>query len=141
MKLADIMTRDVTVVSPTDSARRAAQVMDELNVGVLPVCDGRRIVGMVTDRDLTIRITALGKNPEQARVEDAMSTNVRWCFEDENVEAVIRKMGDTQIRRLPVVDRDHNLVGIVSLGDVATKSDDVAEQTLEDISEPSEPDR
>ena len=141
MKLADIMTRDVTVVSPTDSARRAAQVMDELNVGVLPVCDGRRIVGMVTDRDLTIRITALGKNPEQARVEDAMSTNVRWCFEDEDVEAVIRKMGDTQIRRLPVVDRDHNLVGIVSLGDVATKSDDVAEQALEDISEPSQPDR
>ncbi|MCH8686044.1 CBS domain-containing protein [Pedomonas mirosovicensis] len=141
MKVADIMTRDVTVVSPNDSARRAAQIMDELNVGVLPVCDGRRIVGMVTDRDLTVRVTALGKNPESCRVEEAMSSNVRWCFEDEDVESVIEKMGDTQIRRVPVVDRDHNLVGIVSLGDIATKSDEVAEEALEGISEPSEPDR
>jgi len=141
MKLADIMTRDVTVVSPNDSVQRAAQIMDELNVGVLPVCDGRRIVGMVTDRDLTVRITAQGKSPEQSRVEEAMSTNVRWCFEDEDVESVIEKMGDTQIRRLPVVDRDKNLVGIVSLGDIATKSDEVAEEALEGVSQPSEPDR
>lgn len=141
MKLADIMTRDVTVVSPNDNVQRAAQIMDELNVGALPVCDGRRIVGMVTDRDLTVRIAAQGKSPEQARVEEAMSTNVRWCFEDEDVESVIEKMGDTQIRRLPVVDRDHNLVGIVSLGDIATKSDEVAEEALEGVSQPSEPDR
>lgn len=141
MKLADIMTRDVTVVSPNDSVRRAAQVMDELNVGVLPVCDGQRIVGMVTDRDITVRVTAAGKNPEDSKVEEAMSTNVRWCFEDEDVESVIEKMGDSQIRRIPVVDRDHNLVGIVSLGDIAVKSDEVAEQALEGISEPSEPDR
>lgn len=141
MKLADIMTRDVTVVSPNDSAQRAAQIMDELNVGSLPVCDGRRILGMVTDRDLTVRIAAQGKSPDQARVEEAMSTNVRWCFEDEDVEAVIEKMGDTQIRRLPVVDRDKNLVGIVSLGDIATKSDEVAEEALEGVSRPSEPDR
>lgn len=141
MKLADIMTRDVTVVSPGDTAQRAAQIMDELNVGALPVCDGRRIIGMVTDRDLTVRIAAQGKSPDQARVEEAMSTNVRWCFEDEDVESVIERMGDTQIRRLPVVDRDHNLVGIVSLGDIATKSDDMTEDALEDISQPSEPDR
>lgn len=141
MKLADIMTRDVTVVSPNDSVQRAAQIMDELNVGALPVCDGRRIVGMVTDRDLTVRVTAQGKSPEQCRVEEAMSTNVRWCFEDEDVDSVIEKMGDTQIRRLPVVDRDHNLVGIVSLGDIATKSDEVAEEALEGVSQPSEPDR
>ena len=141
MKLADIMTRDVTVVAPTDSVQRAAQIMDELNVGALPVCDGRRIIGMVTDRDLTVRIAAQGKSPDQARVEEAMSTNVRWCFEDEDVESVIEKMGDTQIRRLPVVDRDHNLVGIVSLGDIATKSDEVAEEALEGVSQPSEPDR
>ncbi len=96
---------------------------------------------MVTDRDLTVRIAAQGKSPDQARVEEAMSTNVRWCFEDEDVESVIEKMGDTQIRRLPVVDRDHNLVGIVSQGDIATKSDDMTEDALEDISQPSEPDR
>ena len=141
MKLADIMTRDVTVVSPNDTVQRAAQIMDELNVGALPVCDGRRILGMVTDRDLTVRITAQGKSPDQTRVEEAMSTNVRWCFEDEDVESVIEKMGDTQIRRLPVVDRDKNLVGIVSLGDIATKSDEVAEEALEGVSQPSEPDR
>lgn len=141
MKLADIMTRDVTVVSPTDSVQRAAQIMDELNVGSLPVCDGRRIIGMVTDRDLTVRIAAQGRSPEEARVEEAMSTNVRWCFEDEDVDAVIEKMGDTQIRRLPVVDRDHNLVGIVSLGDIAVKSDDIAEEALEGVSRPASPDR
>lgn len=141
MKLADIMTRDVTVVAPTDSVQRAAKIMDELNVGSLPVCDGRRIIGMVTDRDLTVRIAAQGRSPEDARVEEAMSTNVRWCFEDEDVDAVVEKMGDTQIRRLPVVDRDHNLVGIVSLGDIALKSDEIAEEALEGVSRPSEPDR
>ena len=141
MKLADIMTRDVTVVTPTDSVQRAAQIMDELDVGALPVCDGRRIIGMVTDRDLTVRIAAQGKSPEDARVEEAMSTNVRWSFEDEDVETVIAKMGDTQIRRLPVVDRDHNLVGIVSLGDVAIKTDEVVEEALEGVSQPLDPDR
>jgi CBS domain-containing protein len=94
MKVSEVMTRDVKVVAPNDTVRRAAQIMDDLNVGALPVCDGQILVGMITDRDITIRATAGGKAPDQARVSDVMSTDVRWCFEDDGVDEVIRKMSD-----------------------------------------------
>lgn len=141
MRVSDVMTRDVTVVNPGDSIRRAAQLMDELNVGAIPVCDGRRLVGMITDRDITVRATAAGRNPEATPVSDAMSGEVRWCFLDDDVEDAARTMSDVQIRRLPVVDQDQHLMGIVSLGDLATdKAGDVA-GTLGRISEPSAPGR
>ncbi|MGN6390090.1 MAG: CBS domain-containing protein, partial [Burkholderiaceae bacterium] len=144
-RISEIMTRDVRAVSPHEVVQRAAQLMNELNVGALPVCDGDRLVGMVTDRDIAVRVTAAGRAPDQAHVEEAMSADVRWCFEDQPLDEVMRQMAGTQIRRVPVVSHDdaHRLVGIVSLGDLATRAagDDQVEQTVEKISSPSEPDR
>ncbi|RJF98774.1 CBS domain-containing protein [Noviherbaspirillum saxi] len=140
--IADIMTRDVRSVSPQETVMRAAQLMDEMNVGSLPVCDGQKLIGMVTDRDITIRATAAGQAPERAHVEDVMSQQVRWCFDDQPVDEVMEQMADTQIRRVPVLDHDtHQLVGIVSLGDMATKHSAQVDRTLGEISSPSQPDR
>ena len=141
-RIAEVMTRDVRSVSPQETIRRAAQMMDELNVGALPVCDGQKLVGMVTDRDITIRAVAAGQSPDSAHVEDVMSAAVRWCFDDQTVDEVMQQMGDSQIRRVPVVDHDtKELIGIVSLGDMATKHSAQVDRTLEEISSPSEPDR
>ena len=122
--VAEVMTRDAHVVSPQESVQRAAQLMDELNVGALPVCDGHKLVGMVTDRDITIRATAAGRSPADAHVDEVMSTEVRWCFEDEPLDEVMKKMAGTQIRRVPVISHDDQkrLVGIVALGDLLAKS-------------------
>jgi CBS domain-containing protein len=141
MRVADVMTRDVAVVRPDDAIRHAAQKMDELNVGVLPVCKGRRLVGMITDRDITVRATAAGRLPHEAKVEDAMSGDVRWCFEDASTAEVLDMMRQVQIRRVPVIDRDKNLVGLVTLGDLATEEVRGADIALRDISQPSRPDR
>jgi CBS domain-containing protein len=141
-QVADVMTRDVRVVSPKDSIQRAAQFMDELNVGVVPVCDGSRLLGMVTDRDITVRGVAAGKMADTP-VTEVMSEHVRWCYEDQDIDEVMDEMRDAQIRRLPVVDHDKKLVGIVSLGDLADRGSDDKRvgETLKDISTPSEPDR
>jgi CBS domain-containing protein len=141
-RIAEVMTRDVRSVSPQETIRRAAQMMDELNVGALPVCDGQKLVGMVTDRDITVRGVAAGQSPDAAHVADVMSGSVRWCFDDQTVDEVMQQMGDSQIRRVPVVDHDtQELVGIVSLGDLATKHSAQVDRTLEEISSPAEPDR
>jgi CBS domain-containing protein len=141
-QIADVMTRDVRVVAPRDTLQRAAQCMDELNVGAVPVCDGDKLIGMVTDRDLAVRAVAAAK-PADTAVEEVMSANVRWCYDDQPVDEVLDEMRDTQIRRVPVIDRDHRLVGIVSLGDLAERANDRARvaETLHDISTPSQPDR
>jgi CBS domain-containing protein len=140
--VSDIMTRNVQWVSPQESLQRAAQIMDELNVGALPVCDGDRLVGIVTDRDITVRATSAGIAPDEAVVDEVMSTDVRWCFEDQLVDEVMQQMADTQIRRVPVVshDEDHRLLGIVSLGDLANNQTAGIDRTLEEVSFPSEPD-
>lgn len=136
------MTRDVQFLSPEDSVRRAAQMMDEFNIGSLPVCDGPKLVGMITDRDITVRSTAAGQSPESTRVGDVMSTDVRTCYATQGVDEVLEQMGDVQIRRVPVVDQQsHTLVGIVALGDMATKHSVGIEDALQEISTPSEPDR
>ena len=136
------MTKDVQFISPEDSVRRAAQMMDEFNVGAIPVCDGDKLVGMITDRDITVRSTAAGQAPETTRVGDVMSTDVRTCNASQSVDEVLSQMGNVQIRRVPVVDQaSHTLVGIVSLGDMATSQSKGIEQALEEISSPSEPDR
>lgn len=141
-RVAEIMTRGVRAMRPSDSVVLAAQAMDELNVGVVPVCDGERLVGMVTDRDITIRAVAQGKADQGVTLSSVMSSEVSWCYEDQNVDEVMRDMSKRQIRRLPVVDRDKHLVGMVSLGDIAAKSDgDQVSESLADISEPAEPDR
>ena len=141
MRIADVMTRDVAVVSPRHSLREAAGRMDELNVGALPVCDGKRLVGIVTDRDITVRCTAAGASPVFTQVHEAMTDEVRYCFEDAPVEEAEQEMVRLQIRRLPVVDDRKRLVGMVTLGDLATDRAPGTEQTLRAISEPSEPDR
>ncbi len=142
-QVCDVMTRDVRVVAPSDSMQRAAQCMDELNVGSVPVCDGQKLVGMVTDRDITVRGVAANKAAASTPVSDVMSTSVRWCTEDQPVGDVMDEMRDAQIRRMPVVDQDKKLVGIISLGDLADRGADDARvgEVLRDISTPSEPDR
>lgn len=141
MKIQDLMTRDVAVVSPETTLQKAAQLMDELNVGVLPVCEGSKLLGMITDRDITVRATAAGLAPGQTKVSEAMTSDVRFCYADEDVDEVVRTMGDVQIRRVPVVDQDKRLVGIVSLGDLADDRISGAGRTLRRISTPAEPDR
>jgi CBS domain-containing protein len=140
--IADVMTREVQSIAPSESIQRAAQLMDELNVGALPVCEGQKLIGIVTDRDITVRATSAGQMPEDATVETVMSTDVRVCHPQQTVDQVLDEMGDVQIRRVPVVDPDtRNLIGIVSLGDMATKHSAGIDHTLENISSPSRPDR
>ena len=122
--VAEVMTRNVQVVSPQESLQRAAQLMDELDVGALPVYNGEQLVGMVTDRDITVRGTAAGLPPQETHIDEVMSANIRWCFEDQPLDEVMIQMADSQVRRIPVLSHDdqRKLVGIVSLGDVATKT-------------------
>ncbi|GLU32048.1 CBS domain-containing protein [Trinickia caryophylli] len=139
-RVADVMTRDAVTLAPNETVRAAARMMDELNVGALPVCDGKRLVGMVTDRDIAVRAVSAGMDLESP-VERIASEPVAWCFEDDDVNAVHDKMADRQIRRLPVVDNEKHLVGVVSLGDLATHEDGNMSSTLGAISSPSGPDR
>lgn len=137
--VAEIMTTDVQVIGPQETLQLAAQLMDRLDVGSLPVCDGRRLLGMVTDRDITVRGTAAGLAPDEACVSDVMSTGTEWCTEDQDTEEVLRQMGYAQVRRLPVINVDRELVGIVSIGDLATKQPGPVDQAVREISEPTEP--
>ena len=138
MRLSEVMSRDVQIANPDDTLAEAALRMSDHGVGALPVCNGRKVLGMVTDRDLVVRGIARHLDPETTQVQRCMTEGVQWCFDDEDVEAAARKMAEHQLRRLIVVDRDKNLVGMVALGDVARASDDrVSGDTLESISEPS----
>lgn len=119
MRVSECMTRDVSLANPTDTIAEAAKAMAYLDAGALPVRDGDRLVGMITDRDIAIRAVALGKGPD-ARVAEVMSAEVLYCFEDEEIDDVLRNMADIQVRRLPVLDKAKRLVGIVSLADLAT---------------------
>jgi CBS domain-containing protein len=122
MRVSEAMTRDVRVATPGQTIRDVAKVMDEIDAGVLPVGENDRLIGMITDRDIAVRAVAQGKGPDTP-VRDIMSKDVKYCFEDEDLEHVAKNMGDIQVRRLPVVDREKRLVGIVSLGDVAQNED------------------
>jgi CBS domain-containing protein len=139
MQLQEIMTIDVAVVRPTATLAEAAEKMCTLNVGILPVCDDDRLVGMITDRDITIRATAKELDPKNTIVFDCMSPEVFYCFEDQDPIEAERIMADKQVRRLPVLTRKKQLAGIISLGDLATKSGQVQEtgRTLRKISEPA----
>jgi CBS domain-containing protein len=142
-QVSDVMTRDVRSVAPGDTLQRVAQCMDELNIGSVPVCDGQKLVGMVTDRDIAVRGVAAAKPAERTPVSEVMSGSVRWCTEDQDVDDVMDEMRDAQIRRMPVVDQQKRLVGILSLGDLADRGADESRvgEVLRDISTPSEPDR
>jgi CBS domain-containing protein len=136
-KIADIMSTDVQTLQPQESLRRAAQCMRTLDVGALPVCDGERLLGMLTDRDITVRAIADGLNPDQACVSDIMSPDVECCSADQDVEEAKQLMGDRQIRRLPVIDAKRRLVGIVSLGDLALRQSGNIDRAVREISRPS----
>ncbi len=122
MRVAEAMTRDVRVASPDQSIRDVARIMADLDIGSLPVGENDRLVGMITDRDIVVRALAQGKTLD-AKVRDVMSQDVKYCYEDDEIANVAHNMGDIQVRRLPVVNRDKRLVGIVALADVATQED------------------
>jgi len=143
MKLREVMTSNVEVIHPNASVQEAAEMMRSLDVGSLPVCDGRKMQGMITDRDITIRAVADGREARQTAVREIMTSELVYCFEDEDVQAAAKLMNDHQIRRLPIVNEQKELVGIVSLGDLAVETDDEAMvgQVLEGVSEPAQPQR
>ncbi|MFL6717829.1 MAG: CBS domain-containing protein [Burkholderiaceae bacterium] len=140
--ISEIMTPDVATLGTNETIERAAQLMDELNVGSIPVVEGGRLVGMVTDRDIVVRAVSAGRAPGQTSVADVMSAGISYCFTDEVVDEVMQRMRDIQVRRMPVMDRaTGRLAGIVALGDLATKHSAEVDRTLSEISTPSEPDR
>jgi CBS domain-containing protein len=143
MQLKDIMTPGVEVITPEATIQEAAQKMSQLDVGPLPVCDGEQLVGMLTDRDITIRAVAEGCDPTTTPVHEAMTPEIVYCFEDQEVYEAARLMEQYQIRRLPILNRNKRLVGIVSLGDLAVSTGNArqAGEVLEQVSEPAKPRR
>ncbi|MBZ7927647.1 CBS domain-containing protein (plasmid) [Ensifer adhaerens] len=135
MRIVDIMTRDVRVLSPEDTIATAAKEMAQNDVGFLPVADNDRLVGMITDRDIVIRCVAEDRD-HTMRVGEIMTNDVKYCFEDEDVSDVAGNMGQQQVRRLPVVDHNKRLVGIVSLADAARRDPSVAGIGLRDVTGP-----
>jgi CBS domain-containing protein len=143
MKVKEVMTRGAECTRPDASLQEAAERMKALDVGSLPVCDNDRLVGMVTDRDITVRATAQGLPPGLGQVRDAMTPDIIYCFEDQDVRDAARLMKQNQVRRLAVLNRGKRLVGIVSLGDLAVKAGDegLSGEALELVSEPAVPNR
>lgn len=136
-RIADIMSTDVTTIQPQESLRRAAQCMQELDVGALPVCDGKQLLGMLTDRDIVVRGIASGLDADQACVSDIMSTDVDTCSPEQDSDEAKRLMGERQVRRLPVVDAEQRLVGILSLADLALRERGDLDRAVREISQPN----
>ena len=136
MKVSEVMTRDVRLIEPTQTIRDAAKLMAEIDTGIMPVREGDRLIGMITDRDIAVRAIAEGKGPDTS-VRDVMTEDVKYCYEDDDTGDVARNMADIQVRRLPVLTRDKRLVGIISLGDMAvTDSSGKAGEAVAGISQP-----
>jgi CBS domain-containing protein len=136
MNVSEVMSRDVKIASPEDTLQHAAQMMEGIDAGSLPVGENDRLIGILTDRDITLRAVARGKAPDQCKVRDVMSASIKYVYEDDTLEKVAKSMGDLQVRRLPVLDRQKRLVGIVSLGDLALKKTESAGKALKKVSEP-----
>lgn len=137
MQVSDVMTREVECTRPDATLREVAGRMSDLEVGPMPVCDNDRLVGMITDRDITVRAIAEGSDPDKTHVRDVMTQGMFYCFDDQEVAEAAQKMKDKQVRRLAVLDRNKRLVGIVSLGDLAigAHDDEMVGETLEAVSE------
>ena len=137
-KLKDVMTSKVEVISPESTISEAAQRMRDGDFGLLPVGENDRMIGTISDRDIAIRAVAEGKN-SSTKVRNVMSEGVHWCFEDDSIEQAVKVMSDNQIRRLPIVNRDKRLTGIVSLADLAVDKTEIgpAAEALAEISEPA----
>src|SRR5882672_5238468 len=136
MKVSDAMTSEVQLCTPDDTLKDAAQAMAALGVGLLPVTDNDRLVGMISDRDIAIRGIGMGRGPE-GRVGDVMTADVKYCYVDQDLDQVSAIMGDIQVRRLPVLNRNKRLVGIIALGDIARR--DMGDGTAEALSQISRP--
>jgi CBS domain-containing protein len=133
MRVAEVMTRDVRLIEPNQTIRDAARLMAEMDAGIMPVREGDRLVGMITDRDIAVRAVAQGRGPDTP-VREVMTDEVKYCYEDDDTNDVARNMADIQVRRLPVLTRDKRLVGIISLGDMAVS--DEAGEAVAGISQP-----
>ncbi len=143
MQVSEIMTREVETVTPDASLQQAASAMEAMGVGSLPVCDGDRLVGAITDRDIVVRGVAAGLSPVEGLVRDCMTGEIAYAYCDEEADEVLERMKALQVRRLAILDRDKKLAGIVALGDVATEPRAAALGTVgaavAEISEPSRP--
>jgi len=138
MKVAEMMSRDVQIADPNDSITQAARTMAMFEIGFLPVGENDKLIGSLTDRDLVVRALADGL-PVDAKVRDVMTSDVKYCYEDDEVEDITRNMGQNQVRRLPVVDRDKRLTGIFSIGDAARTDPASAGDGLRGVSQPGGP--
>ena len=137
MKIKDVMTQDVRFVTPETPLSEIARQMRDEDIGVVPVVENDRMIGMVTDRDIVVRVVAEDKDVRSATARDAMSPQVLYCFEDQSVEEVLENMAENQVRRLPVVNREKRLVGFVSLGDLSKAAKKKAGDALKEISQPT----
>ena len=136
MLLVDVMSRDVEVVRPDATLEEAARKMRERDVGALPVCDGRRLLGMITDRDIVVRAVSQGRDPRRTKVHEVHTERVLYAREDDDVRDVAQVMESEQIRRMPIVDRSKRLVGIVALADLAAEDEELSGEILEGVSQP-----
>ena len=143
MRIAEVMTTDVEVIDSNAPLTEAAAKMKTLDVGLLPICDGDKLKGTLTDRDITVRGIAEGYDPSDTKVSDIMSTDIAYCFEDEEIDKALSVMEVRQIRRLPVLDREKRLIGIVSLGDLAVhaRQKERLGETLKEVLQPASPKR
>jgi CBS domain-containing protein len=144
MQIREIMTQGPEIINSNATTIEAAAKMRDLDIGSLPVCDGERLQGLLTDRDIAVRLVAAGLDASTTQVREIMTPDVTYCFDDQTLEEAAALMEAQQIRRLPILSRDKYLIGMLSLGDLAvrtrgTEDGDLADEALEDISEPSEP--
>jgi CBS domain-containing protein len=137
MKISEIMTSDPELIDPNASIREAAKRMKNEDIGALPVGENDRLIGMVTDRDIAMRGVAEDRAPESTTVRDVMSEKIFYCFEDDDIKDAARCMAENQVRRVPILNRDKRLTGIVSLADIAQTREDCEKTALEGVSEPS----
>lgn len=133
MNVSEIMSKDVMFINKKKSVREAAKMMKDRGVGALPVEENNKLIGMVTDRDLVLKVLADAKDTE-ASVESCLDQGIKYCFDDQDLGEVAFQMSELKIRRMPVMNRDKKLVGIVSLGDIAVHAEPQASQALEQIS-------
>ena len=136
MRVSEAMTREVRVATPGQSIRDVAKVMAEIDAGAMPVGENDRLIGMITDRDIAIRGVAQGKGPDTPVREVMSDSKVLYCFEDDDLNDVAKNMGSEQVRRLPVVNKDKRLVGIVSLGNIAQRESKSAGKAVKGVSKP-----
>jgi CBS domain-containing protein len=146
MQVREVMTRGAEVITSDAAAIEAAAKMKKFDIGSLPVCDGEKLQGLLTDRDIAVRLVAEGRDAAATKVRDIMTSGPTYCFEDQTLEEAANIMESHQIRRLPIINREKRLVGMLSLGDLAvrtqgTKQEELADEALKGISEPSEPKR